>query len=60
MLRHLVRRAEAYLGAGVDGAVIAVPAHFDAAQRAATAEAGRLAGLASVQLLQGAPGWMGG
>ena len=56
VLRHLVRRAEAYLGSAVDGAVIAVPAHFDAAQRAATAEAGRLAGLASVQLLQGAPG----
>ena len=60
VLRHLVRRAEAYLGGGVDGAVIAVPAHFDAAQRAATAEAGRLAGLASVQLLQGVLGaWVG-
>ncbi|KAK9846442.1 hypothetical protein WJX81_003839 [Elliptochloris bilobata] len=52
ILRHLVRRAEGYLGGGVEGAVIAVPAHFDAAQRAATAEAGRLAGLGSVQLLQ--------
>ena len=60
VLRHLVARAEAYLEGGVDGAVIAVPAHFDAAQRAATMEAGRLAGLASVQLLQGAPGHMEG
>lgn len=54
LLRHLVRRAEAYLGARVEGAVIAVPAYFDDAQRTATAEAGRLAGLSSVQLLQGA------
>ena len=54
LLRHLVRRAEAHLGKAVDGAVVAVPAHFDGPQRAATAEAGRLAGLASVQLLQGA------
>jgi molecular chaperone DnaK (HSP70) len=35
--------------------VIAVPAHFNAAQRLATLEAGRLAGLARLQLLQGAP-----
>jgi molecular chaperone DnaK len=45
ILRRLRADAEAHLGARGDGAVIAVPAHFNAAQRHATVEAGRLAGL---------------
>jgi molecular chaperone DnaK len=37
--------AEAYLGQGVTEAVITVPAYFDDAQRQATKDAGRIAGL---------------
>ncbi len=37
--------AEAYLGEPVDGAVITVPAYFDDAQRQATRDAGKIAGL---------------
>src|SRR5688572_12077592 len=45
VLRELKRSAEAFLGEPVDGAVITVPAYFNDAQRTATKEAGRLAGL---------------
>jgi molecular chaperone DnaK len=45
VLRELKRSAEAFLGEAVDGAVITVPAYFNDAQRTATKEAGRLAGL---------------
>ncbi|QEK38956.1 molecular chaperone DnaK [Candidatus Nesciobacter abundans] len=45
ILRSLKSDAEAYLGAKVTEAVITVPAHFNDAQRAATKEAGQLAGL---------------
>ena len=45
VLKELKRSAEAFLGEPVDGAVITVPAYFNDAQRTATKEAGRLAGL---------------
>jgi molecular chaperone HscA len=47
-LRH---RAEAALGGAIDGAVITVPAYFDDAQRQATKDAARLAGLNVLRLL---------
>jgi molecular chaperone DnaK len=45
VLRELRLAAEARLGEPVEGAIITAPAHFNDAQRAATREAGRLAGL---------------
>jgi len=45
VLRELKKSAEAFLGETIDGAVITVPAYFNDAQRTATKEAGRLAGL---------------
>ncbi len=51
VLRELVRRAETSLGGKIEGAVITVPAYFDDAQRQATRDAGRLAGLEVMRLL---------
>ncbi|MEK6606541.1 MAG: Fe-S protein assembly chaperone HscA [Myxococcota bacterium] len=51
ILRVLRRRAEEQLGGPLDGAVITVPAYFDDAQRQATKDAGRLAGLDVLRLL---------
>ncbi len=51
ILRVLADRAEAELGEPVDGAVITVPAYFDDAQRQATKDAGRIAGLNVYRLL---------
>src|SRR3989338_8775806 len=45
------RYAEAYLGTTVSKAVITVPAYFDDAQRQATKEAGQIAGLEVVRIL---------
>jgi molecular chaperone DnaK len=45
ILQKLKADAEAYLGETVDRAVITVPAYFDNAQREATKDAGRIAGL---------------
>lgn len=45
VLMKLKRDAEAYLGTSVTQAVITVPAYFDDAQRTATKEAGAIAGL---------------
>ena len=45
MLQKLKRDAEAYLGDDVTDAVITVPAYFNDAQRQATKEAGEIAGL---------------
>ncbi|MEM6751352.1 MAG: Hsp70 family protein, partial [Planctomycetota bacterium] len=45
ILRTLRERAEAALGTPVKRAVVTVPAYFDDAQRQATRDAGRLAGL---------------
>ncbi len=51
ILRALKRRAEAALGGELVGAVITVPAYFDDAQRQATKDAARLAGLNVLRLL---------
>ena len=51
VLRALRTRAEDRLGIKVNQAVITVPAYFDDAQRQATKEAGRLAGLEVLRLL---------
>ncbi len=51
ILAELKKRAENTLGGELDGAVITVPAYFDDAQRQATKDAGRLAGLNVLRLL---------
>jgi molecular chaperone HscA len=51
ILKVLKSRAEASLGGNLAGAVITVPAYFDDAQRQATKDAGRLAGLNVFRLL---------
>lgn len=45
LLAHLKQLAQVYLGDEVTGAVITVPANFNDAQRRATMDAGRIAGL---------------
>jgi len=45
VLQKLKRDAEAYLGEDITDAVITVPAYFEDAQRQATKEAGQIAGL---------------
>jgi molecular chaperone DnaK (HSP70) len=51
ILRQLKINAERYLGQTVSQAVITVPAYFNEAQRQATREAGQIAGLDVVRLL---------
>lgn len=51
ILKVLKQRAEASLGGELTGAVITVPAYFDDAQRQATRDAARLAGLNVLRLL---------
>ncbi|MFC3940395.1 Fe-S protein assembly chaperone HscA [Pseudomonas gingeri NCPPB 3146 = LMG 5327] len=51
ILKVLRQRAEAALGGELVGAVITVPAYFDDAQRQATKDAARLAGLNVLRLL---------
>ncbi len=51
ILKVLRNRAELSLGGSLSGAVITVPAYFDEAQRQATKDAGRLAGLHVLRLL---------
>jgi molecular chaperone HscA len=51
ILKVLRARAERSLGGNLSGAVITVPAYFDDAQRQATKDAGRLAGLNVLRLL---------
>jgi molecular chaperone DnaK len=50
-LMKLKRDAEAYLGDTVTDAVITVPAYFDDAQRTATKEAGQIAGLNVLRII---------
>ncbi|GDX26168.1 chaperone protein DnaK [Actinomycetes bacterium] len=50
-LMKLKRDAEAYLGESVTQAVITVPAYFDDAQRTATKEAGQIAGLEVLRII---------
>jgi len=51
ILKVLRARAEESLGGELTGAIITVPAYFDDAQRQATKDAGRLAGLNVLRLL---------
>jgi molecular chaperone DnaK len=51
ILQKLKRDAEAYLGDTVSQAVITVPAYFDDAQRTATKEAGQIAGLEVLRII---------
>ncbi len=51
VLRQLKRNAERYFGASVSKAVITVPAYFNDAQRQATKDAGRMAGLDVLRLV---------
>ncbi|HTL38722.1 MAG TPA: Fe-S protein assembly chaperone HscA [Kofleriaceae bacterium] len=51
ILKELKGRAEQALGGPIEGAVITVPAYFDDAQRQATRDAGRLAGLEVMRLM---------
>ncbi len=50
-LQKLKRDAESYLGTPVTEAVITVPAYFDDAQRTATKEAGQVAGLDVLRII---------
>ena len=51
ILRKLKEDAEAYLGESVDQAVITVPAYFNDAQRQATKDAGKIAGLEVLRII---------
>src|SRR5579862_141277 len=51
VLRQLKKNAERYFGAPVTRAVITVPAYFNDAQRQATKDAGRMAGLEVLRLV---------
>ncbi|MCA9674347.1 MAG: Hsp70 family protein, partial [Myxococcales bacterium] len=51
ILRAVAARATAAVGGAIEGVVITVPAYFDDAQRQATRDAGRLAGLEVLRLL---------
>ncbi|MGH7307594.1 MAG: Hsp70 family protein, partial [Candidatus Rokuibacteriota bacterium] len=51
ILRSLKEQAEAYFGEAVERAVITVPAYFNDSQRQATRDAGRIAGLDVVRIL---------
>ena len=51
LLVHLKEIAEAYLGKDVTKAVITVPAYFNDAQRQATKDAGAIAGLEVLRII---------
>src|SRR5918995_327146 len=51
ILGKLKRDAEAYLGDSVNQAVVTVPAYFDDSQRTATKEAGQIAGLEVLRII---------
>lgn len=51
ILSYLKECAEAYLGAKVEKAVVTVPAYFNDAERQATKDAGRIAGLDVVRII---------
>jgi Fe-S protein assembly chaperone HscA len=51
ILRALKERAEAHLGEPVEQAVVTVPAYFNDSQRQATRDAGRIAGLDVVRIV---------
>ena len=51
ILQKVKKDAEAYLGARIEKAVITVPAYFNDAQRQATKDAGQIAGLEVVRII---------
>ena len=51
ILQKIKKDAEAYLGESVEKAVITVPAYFDDDQRQATKDAGKIAGLDVVRIV---------
>ncbi|CAN1137117.1 Heat shock 70 kDa protein BIP2 [Linum perenne] len=51
VLTKMKETAESYLGKPVDGAVVTVPAYFNDTQRQATKEAGRIAGLKILRII---------
>ncbi|MDE0886356.1 MAG: molecular chaperone DnaK [Myxococcota bacterium] len=51
ILQEMKKVAEAYLGESVDAAVITVPAYFNDAQRQSTQDAGRIAGLDVLRII---------
>ena len=51
VLQKIKKDAEAFLGEKVEKAVITVPAYFDDAQRQATKDAGKIAGLEVIRLV---------
>ncbi len=51
ILQKMKETAESYLGESVDQAVITVPAYFNDAQRQATKDAGRIAGLEVLRII---------
>ncbi len=51
ILQKMKETAESYLGEGVTQAVITVPAYFNDAQRQATKDAGRIAGLEVLRII---------
>ncbi|HIH37180.1 MAG TPA: molecular chaperone DnaK [Methanocellales archaeon] len=51
ILQKLKRDAESYLGEKITQAVITVPAYFDDAQRTATKDAGKIAGLEVLRII---------
>src|SRR6202521_726681 len=51
ILQKMKETAEAYLGTTVDQAVITVPAYFNDAQRQATKDAGKIAGLEVLRII---------
>ena len=51
VLRSLKERAEAHFGEAVERAVVTVPAYFNDSQRQATKDAGRIAGLDVVRIV---------
>ena len=51
ILREMKRIAEEFLGESVDSAVITVPAYFNDTQRQATRDAGRIAGLDVLRII---------
>src|ERR1700747_2942283 len=51
VLQKMKETAEAYLGAKVEQAVITVPAYFNDAQRQATKDAGKIAGLEVLRII---------
>ncbi len=51
LIRKMKETAEVYLGKPVYHAVISIPAHFNNAQRQATKDAARIAGLNVLRIL---------